>query len=1731
MVRRGFDYLGPLARTLNDLKGHDILTFEFVQNADDVEGATEVVFSVTDEALVIENDTVFSDCGDQDVVPCLWKTERGHLCDLHSFNLLSSADKQNREEPTTGAFGIGFLTAYQVTDNPVLATAGYHWRLDETVGDTEGRIADVCVGGCESCSSETRTTFTLPWAADPESAFRSATHQEPFLAEDIIRLEQELCENASRALLFTHRISRIVVVHRNGKRYEYIRTDQDEDVTIDTPEGSQRWHLIEGNFEPEATQLRRTNRNAFADHRRADVTVAIRCDDTGTDGLLHAVFPTDNSIKLPVHISANFYPDSDRRSVRTTGHLALWNEAAIGKAGEILADSITTIREVVASPSRLWELIAGVHKLSEETDHQFPVFQKYWDRLQRSLSMNDTVYTTGELWVTPGEVAFRDGVDGDATERLLTELGVTLVHPLIAASVSNLPYHDLGIKEFDLSALFKALSELDSKQVSLHRRRDRLLLWREIDRLLLESGSRNLARIDTLPLWPATDGTFRSAKALYRAVDDEQLALAQRCRPDLCFLNAKKVPEDFEQFTNLVNELTTSRLVDELARPEANIDESAAVALLDWFAQHEEDFITDGQAAGRLRALPIFPSRAGLLPLEDLWLPGGFEDPLGHDYLVNPEPLSPPTQRFLKTLGARSLSLEQYITDLLPGLLDRDPPDESLRNLVVELAKHVDDITEMDGAVRKLRELPLIESTSASPRFVKGSSAYFDDPTIRAVLGDNVLFAVLGSDDPDTERQLFELVGVSASPQAKDVVAAVEEIVATGRTEVTAERAWQIAIHLGGLRLDLDEHTRRVYSSLKDLAWLPCENSDDFRVHDELHTTDFQRLFESQGKFLNFGIGNRNAARPFLVNWLDVKIQPEPKLVVDHLLWCSEHSQQVHNEVLPWLEERTQEDAAAIELLRDKACIPVGTSTDPATGESRCDYLEPNRVFRGPHRFGKFRTQLGETLLRYPSLLTLLGVKESPDADDACQVLIEIGNSHARPAEPLEREVLDIVWHCWGLIDSQLYRFGGVQLFRRFRDCPVVPNTRGMLCTPDQVLLADSPKQRYLPQEAESILVERLEGIWEALQDTGVKPLSREITAEVLNREELHDRLEAELEVEQVLRDRTDALVQIFDRERERLDARQRIEDALRRLEVKLGPRVEARFSTRLCEFGDPAEVDALWVPESHELFVKTSDSTGLKGAWDCVAVELTTALFPELEPQNYAASVSQVLMAKSLADAHQRLERLGHAPLTTVLTEGVEGDAAEFDNELQADPDLDVETGEQLEPEVAECGCPISQLTEGDHLETCSEHLAESLNQDPAPLPEPEDAPEPGAEADTLGQSEAPVSGSGDRPAADLDPELGDLAGEEPAEPSAEVTSDSDSTGVPRRRSGASQRRPRPRRPPRSSFVQVGFSDEENREETAGDTRNRELGDKGEQAVLEFETSEGRIPEQQPVNNPGFDIVSRDESGQVDRYIEVKSLPGSWEQSFVSLTARQFREAQDRESLFWLYVVENTEHDTKNIIRIQDPASKIDKYTFDPGWRGAMRRSESNDEPDLGWLLEHSAELVETVLAAGLGTPQLLTPFGPIEEGDQVEAVWLEERVAITGDPPSEEVQDWAEEEGWQIRSSNDWDSEELIETLRERSSTAKRATNPASGKGWPSTEGFSQHTAESRASFEMSRPGVLGEHPRAYLPWNAKENEALTQLHRQRVSVAEIAEFLGRNRGAIDSQLRTLGLRENQN
>ena len=88
--------------------------------------------------------------------------------------------------------------------------------------------------------------------------------------------------------------------------------------------------------------------------------------------------------------------------------------------------------------------------------------------------------------------------------------------------------------------------------------------------------------------------------------------------------------------------------------------------------------------------------------------------------------------------------------------------------------------------------------------------------------------------------------------------------------------------------------------------------------------------------------------------------------------------------------------------------------------------------------------------------------------------------------------------------------------------------------------------------------------------------------------------------------------------------------------------------------------------------------------------------------------------------------------------------------------------------------------------------------------------------------------------------------------------------------------------------------------------------------------------------HNPGYDIISRSITHNIERYIEVKSTSGDWEEALhIALTKEQFKEAKRRQEHYWLYVVENAESDTAAQIHcIQNPAQKIDKYIFDYHWK-----------------------------------------------------------------------------------------------------------------------------------------------------------------------------------------------------
>ena len=68
-LSQGVKYLGFLAQQLGDLRGAATLAHELIQNADDAKDdagnlcASEIVFDVRDDALVVSNDAIFREVG------------------------------------------------------------------------------------------------------------------------------------------------------------------------------------------------------------------------------------------------------------------------------------------------------------------------------------------------------------------------------------------------------------------------------------------------------------------------------------------------------------------------------------------------------------------------------------------------------------------------------------------------------------------------------------------------------------------------------------------------------------------------------------------------------------------------------------------------------------------------------------------------------------------------------------------------------------------------------------------------------------------------------------------------------------------------------------------------------------------------------------------------------------------------------------------------------------------------------------------------------------------------------------------------------------------------------------------------------------------------------------------------------------------------------------------------------------------------------------------------------------------------------------------------------------------------------------------------------------------------------------------------------------------------------------------------------------------------------------
>ncbi|RME47282.1 MAG: hypothetical protein D6796_07860, partial [Caldilineae bacterium] len=425
------DFLGFLRSQLNGLQGIPTLCYELIQNADDVRdeagnpAAERITFDVCDDALWVENDGVFREI------------------DFERMQRISWGNKRE-EAGTTGAFGIGFVSVYQITDTPEIFSSSRHWVFHPEVEESR-RIEEEDV--------ETQfTRFRLPWAFEVTQV-RKELRIPPVGRSKLDDITAEISQAVENAALFLKQI-RVLEVKRNGRLVRRIEVLKEDDVYL-LADGDKtiRWRILRGDFSETAENMRRRYGELIEEKRRATVELAVP-ETPLTNGLLYAFLPSETSTGLPFHINADFYPSPDRKRILLDeDYKSEWNGLALECAAEILASNVQSLLELFDIPT-FWNFVQRTKDACEDGPlaDRLPDF---WEILKPEIKNERVVLDAGGKRLRPGEVYYpRQKEQANATE-ILEELGLPIVHPDLNSYQNLLTL--VGVRVLRLSHIVDAL--------------------------------------------------------------------------------------------------------------------------------------------------------------------------------------------------------------------------------------------------------------------------------------------------------------------------------------------------------------------------------------------------------------------------------------------------------------------------------------------------------------------------------------------------------------------------------------------------------------------------------------------------------------------------------------------------------------------------------------------------------------------------------------------------------------------------------------------------------------------------------------------------------------------------------------------------------------------------------------------------------------------------------------------------------------------------------------------------------------------------------------------------------------------------------------------------------------------------------------------------------------------------------------------------------------------------
>ncbi|HEV8719938.1 MAG TPA: hypothetical protein VGW77_04780, partial [Candidatus Binatia bacterium] len=726
---RGLDYLGDLGSKLKDLQGFATLAYELIQNADDASEVSEIRFDVRDEALYVENDGQFSDCQQMELRECPWKNDPGknRRCDFHRFQWVAGADKRE-QAGTTGNFGIGFISVYQITDHPEVISAGRHWILHEE--QPENQRIRVC-NGCSSCqgSDLPNTRFILPWATESNSVLRCALRADAVYAEVGNSLIEELERVLPTAALFLKQIRRIEV-GRSGMICKKLERLDDGDSLILSDAGNPTdrvWHLIRGDFSEVATRLKEQHPGRIEEKRQATVTLALS-ESVREVGLICACLPTQYVTGLPFHINADFFSTSDRkRIVLEDDYQSEWNRAALKAAAEALRDALNCLPSLLGH-QELWKLLTAVQKVGEEAESgkRERGLADFWQALKPAIPSSSIVFTSNRHWVSAQRAELLLQKDEEPAAPLLTELGLTIVHEELRPFQSLLHSQAVGVPLHDLRSLSDALVKLGLNRrvsksewpVCLRSPGALETLWRQIARLLQRAqgqrGESELKNILTqVSVFPGRDGALWPCNKIFRT-GPKTVSIFERVDATIPFL--AEVDSEFDALWQICSSFDARSAIQWLKQLEKKSVLQAwkenrldLPAVFGWLADRRTDILQDEATRETLASLHIFPSSGVLHSLKEVALPGNFDDPLGLAVLVDIVAIGG-HRDFLSELGAKYLDFGSYARVHLPKAVeDPDVSPEKRRLVLTLLATRLSEIKDDHNAKNALAVCDLVE--------------------------------------------------------------------------------------------------------------------------------------------------------------------------------------------------------------------------------------------------------------------------------------------------------------------------------------------------------------------------------------------------------------------------------------------------------------------------------------------------------------------------------------------------------------------------------------------------------------------------------------------------------------------------------------------------------------------------------------------------------------------------------------------------------------------------------------------------------------------------------------------------------------------------------------------------------------------------------------------------------------------------------------------------------------